>query len=233
MLHTKTSVYSVQFSEMSYKLYNFYISSCSYRVRIALNFKNLKFEYVPIASDMDSMREVSNLPSLKQVPVLETPSGVLLSQSMAIIDFLENANPASPKLYPSDPVLRAKSLEIAEICNAGIQPLQNRRPMKLMAAHGVSIKDWSYKICYEGMTALEEKLGEGSFSCGEEVSIADVFLRPQVYNCCNRFGVDLNEFPKCKRVVENLDRISAFKNAMPEEQVDYPGPNAPDPSSSK
>ena len=174
------------------KLYSYWRSSSSYRVRIALAFKGLAYEYVPINIHPQASEQWS--PSfdvvnpLRQVPVLEIDAGSgrppqRLTQSMAILEYLEEIFP-SPPLLPADPWQRARVRQLAEVVNAGIQPLQNlavqRHVTDALSGDGAA---FSRHFVTLGLHTLERMAREsaGRFVVGDAVSFADVYLVPQLY----------------------------------------------------
>jgi maleylpyruvate isomerase len=209
------------------KLYGYWRSSCSWRVRIALNLKELQYEYAPIhllrdggAQNTDEYREKN---PLRTVPLLEWEEGGevrRLSQSMAIIAYLEERWP-KPALWPSDPLGKAQAWMLAEIPNSAIQPLQNLTVMQKVKADGGDSNAWSAHWNARGLAALEAwaKPLAGRFLLGDEVTVADVCLVPQLYGA-RRFGVDLSPFPTLTRVEQACEALDAFARARPERQPD-------------
>jgi maleylacetoacetate isomerase len=209
------------------KLYSYWRSSASWRVRIALNLKGVRYEYAPIhltrdggVQNTDEYREKN---PLRTVPLLEWEEGGKvhrLSQSMAIIAYLEERYPA-PALLPRDPLKRAQAWMLAEITNSGIQPLQNLMVMQKVKADGGDDKAWSKHWNERGLEALEAwaKPLAGTFLLGDEVTVADVGLVPQLYGA-RRFGVDLKPFPTLTRVESACEALDAFSRARPERQPD-------------
>merc|ERR550532_429376 len=209
-------------------LYNFFISSASWRVRTALGLKQIDYDYkvVNFLQGETKSKEYTARNPLQQVPALVI-DGVTLTQSLPIIEYLEETR-AGYKVLPEDPVKRAKSRIIAEIVNAWIQPLQNPGNWDTLQEFGVDKSrniEFSTRYIAKGMTVLEKMLGEsaGKFSVGDEVSVADIFLVPQVYNAINRFGkIDPSPYPTVKRVYDNCMKEEAFIKADPFHQIDTP-----------
>ena len=142
---------------------------------------------------------------------------------MAIIEYLDETRPEEPRLLPKDPVKRAKARHLAEIVNSGIQPYQNTNVLKRLNEEiGEEKKnEWLQFYIKKGFRAIEQTLQEtsGKYSVGDEVSIADLCLIPQVYSA-NRFSVDLTEFPHVRRVASELEKLPAFFKAHAHRQPD-------------
>jgi maleylacetoacetate isomerase len=212
---------------MALVLRGYWRSSSSWRVRIALHWKGLPFANVPVHLVQDGGRQHHAdhraLNPLREVPVLLV-DGVPLTQSMAILEYLEEAHP-EPALLPKDSVDRAKVRQLAEVVNSGIQPVQNLRVMqKLGRDHGwekPAQLAWSRHWIAYGFTALEALVAEsrGAFCVGDAVSFADLCLVPQLYNA-RRFAVDLAACPNLLAVEKNLEALPAFAAAHPDQQPD-------------
>jgi maleylpyruvate isomerase len=211
------------------RLFNFYRSSASYRVRIALAWKGLSYEYVPVSLLKDGGEHLTEayraVNPLQAVPTLEV-DGRPLSESLAIIEYLNDVHPAPP-LLPQDPFARAQARRLAEAINAGIQPLQNPRVAKRLAsefhADEAARKAWAAHFNVVGLTALETLVQASAGTCcvGDEVSVADVCLVPQLFGA-RRFGVDVTAFPTLARVEAALLTRPAFVAAHPRNQPDCP-----------
>jgi maleylpyruvate isomerase len=214
---------------MRLALYSYWRSSSAWRVRIGLHLKRLQFEYRDVdlrggAQFGDAHRGRN---PLGQVPVLEVEEdgGRVrhLVQSMAILEFLEERAPA-PALLPPDPYGRARVRAIAEIVNSGIQPFQNQAPQKWLAAKQPGLeKEWVRHWLTSGMAALERVVasGAGRYAHGDEVTLADVYIVPQLYGA-RRFGVDLAGCPTLLAVEAACRELPAFQAAEPERQPDAP-----------
>jgi len=209
------------------KLYSFFNSSTSFRVRIALALKGLQYDYAGVnlrggEQGQDAYRELS---PAGIVPVL-VDGDVTLTQSLAIIDYLDHRYPA-PRLVPQDPVLRARVLEIAQTIACEIHPINNIRVLKyLTGTLGVSEADKSAWYKYwvsEGLGAVERlvaKLPAGACCVGDTPTLADCCLVPQVANAM-RMGCDLSGFPRVQAVYAHCMKQPAFVQAAPENQPDY------------
>ena len=210
------------------KLYNYWRSSASWRVRIALNLKGLPFEYaaVHIVEKQQETPDYKAKNPMAQVPTLELEDGgrtVRIAQSIAIIEYLDELYPA-PRLFPSDRVLRARSRQIAECVNAGIQPFQNLPALAYVREQlGGDDKSWAQRFNARGLEALEKLVPEtaGTFCIGDQPSVADLCLIPQIYSA-RRFGVELEAFPTLLRIEESCNALPAFANAHPDRQPDAP-----------
>ena len=210
------------------RLYGYWRSSSSWRVRIALGLKGLAYEHVPVHLLKDGGEQHSEgyraLNPMRTVPLLEVSEGgrvVRLAQSMAIIEYLEERHP-SPPLLPGGPVERARVRMLAELMNSGIQPLHNLSVMQRIKneLHGDD-KAWSAYWIDRGLTSLRALVQEsaGRYCVGDTVSLADVFLVPQLY-AARRFGVDLGSYGLLTRIEAECAGLSAFQAAHAERQPD-------------
>ena len=209
------------------KLYSYFRSSAAYRVRIALNLKGLPYEMVPIHLTKDGGRqhtpEFRRINPQARVPALELSSGEILTQSLAIIEYLDDIHP-EPPLLPADALGRAKCRAIAQMIACDIHPLNNlialqylKRQLKHEQA---DIDTWYHHWINEGFTALETMLvSSGPYACGNHVTLADVCLVPQVANA-RRLKVPLDKFPKIVAVDAACQKLAAFDKAKPENQPD-------------
>ena len=205
------------------KLFGYWRSTSSWRVRIALNFKNVAYAYQPVnllKGEQSSSDHLGVNPA-GAVPVLELSDGRRLAQSMAIIEYLEEAHPA-PALLPGDRYLRAKARQLAETINSGIQPFQNLMVLKhVQEKLQADEKAWAKHWIEKGLRAFDGIAAEtaGQFSVGDAVSVADVLLVPQLFGA-RRFGVELGEFPRLTRIEKSCEALEAFAKARPEVQPD-------------
>lgn len=212
------------------KLYNYWRSSASWRVRIALAHKGIHYEYVPVdllqgggAQHTDGYRALN---PLMQVPTLVWQEGAetrRLTQSLAILEYLEETHP-DPPLLPREPYLRARARQLAEMVNSGIQPLQNLEARRYVREelHG-DVSAWTRHFILRGMTALEEEArrSAGDFLVGDTVSFADVCLVPQMF-ATRRFAGGVEAFPTLARIEARCLALPAFQQALPERQPDAP-----------
>lgn len=205
------------------QLYSYWRSSCSWRVRIALAWKGLDYTYLPVnllEGDQHSEEHRARNP-MRQVPYL-WDDGFGLAQSMAILEYLEETV-SEPALLPSDPRNRARARQLAEMINAGIQPLQNFAVLQMLEGFEVDKKAWSQSWIARGFAALE-KIAEGTagqYLVGDTVTFADLMLVPQMYNA-RRFGVVLDNYPTLVRVDAACAELPAFQASHPDAQPDAP-----------
>jgi maleylacetoacetate isomerase len=210
------------------RLYSFFNSSTSYRVRIALAIKGLSYEIRPINIRTGVHRGLGFHGVINPsagVPVLEI-DGVHISQSLAIIDYLDTAFP-EPPLIPSDPLQRAKVLSFANLIACDIHPLDNLRVLRYLQDDlriGAQAKDaWYRHWIDEGFRAVEHMLGDSepnSFCYGDTPSLADCCLVPQVANAL-RMECPMDPYPKIMAVYHHAAVQPAFQSAAPERQPDY------------
>jgi maleylpyruvate isomerase len=202
-------------------------------VRIVLEVKGIAYEYRPVdllkdhgEQHSDAYREIN---PLSQVPALETRDAagrsVHIGQSLAIAEYLEEAFP-EPRLLPSDALARAKTRQIAETINAGIQPFATSRALRYVGEHMQADRAaWARHWLASGLAALEVmvRASAGRFSVGDALTLADACLVPQLYHAL-RFGVLLGEFETLLRVERECSQLDAFARAHAERQPDAPAP---------
>ncbi len=209
-------------------LFDYYRSSASYRVRIALNLKNVSYESVPVNLAEGAQKETEYRSRNPQgfVPMLEM-DGQRITQSLAIIDYLDAAVP-DPQLLPRDAADRAHVLALGLVVACDIHPLNNLRVLKyLTGAMGQDedVRDeWYRHWVLEGFSALEAMAAPraGRFLFGDQPGLADICLVPQVYNARVRAGLTLDEFPLISRVDAEAAKLQSFAAAHP----DRLGPSA-------
>jgi maleylacetoacetate isomerase len=209
------------------KLYTFFRSSAAFRVRIALNLKGLQYESLPKAFARNEHRAPEYLALNPQglIPALAT-DGVVLSQSLAIIEYLNQRHPAPP-LLPDDPIdcARVRSMALAIACE--IHPLNNLRVLNYLrnqlGQDDEGVGTWYRHWVSEGFGGLELQAREfsatGRYCFGDAVSLADVCLVPQMFNA-RRFKTDLTPFPTLVGISTQLEALPAFAAARPEVQPD-------------
>jgi maleylpyruvate isomerase len=208
------------------KLYSYFRSSAAYRVRIALNLKGIAYETVSVHLVKDGGHnrrpEYRAVNPQMRVPALVIGSGEVLIQSPAIIEYLDETHP-DPPFLPKDPVARAKARALADIVACDIHPLNNTSPLRYLkrAMHQeqAAIDAWYHHWVTEGFEALEALLEPGPYCCGSTVTIADIFLVPQVNNA-RRLKVPLDKFPKIVAIEAACLALPAFERARPENQPD-------------
>ncbi len=208
-------------------LHNYFRSSTSYRARIALNIKGLTYEYRPVnlLKGEQLSPDYKKLNALGGVPTLIHKNKVL-PDSYAIIEYLEEVFPAPP-LLPKDPYTRARIRQACEIINSTAHPLGNLKVQQYLEKnHGFTPQDkesWARYWYGHALTALETTLQEfaSTYCFGETVTMADVFLVPQIVTA-NRFNLDLSPFPTLKKIYDNCNKLEAFARAHPFRQPDTP-----------
>jgi maleylacetoacetate isomerase len=206
------------------KLYHYWRSTSSWRVRWALEFKKIPCELIPINllnGEAETPEHLSRHP-LGFVPVLELPTGETLIESLAIIQYLELKFPESPSLFPQDPIEKAKAIVLAEVINSGTHPLQNPTVTAYLGEHLQATADqqkaWSQHWIGKGLELYEKLLPESilnsdhPFSVSSGFSIADLCLLPQLYNA-KRYEVNLEAFPKISAIQNHLMKLESYQNS--------------------
>jgi maleylacetoacetate isomerase len=221
---------------MPLRLYSYWRSSASWRVRIALELKGLPYDYVAVHLVRDGGEQHgSNYRAVNpqgRVPTLEY-GGVRITQSLAIIEWLEETHP-EPALLPSDAAGRARVRSLAQIIASDIQPLQNLAVTQYlagpMAMPEASVRQWLLEWIGRGMSALESRLAHdrdtGRYCHGDLPGMADACLVPQCYSAA-RFGADPGDYPTIARIHAACLELPAFARAAPDRQPDAPRPDAP------
>ena len=209
------------------KLYTYFRSSAAFRVRIALNLKALAYEpaFVHLPKGEHRKPEYGALNPQGLVPTLED-GGRLLTQSLAIIEYLEETHP-NPPLLPRDPFARARARSLALFVACEMHPLNNLRTLthlkKELGQSEEQVNAWYRHWIAEGMAKLEAVMaktpGTGKYSQGDAPGIADCSLVPQVFNA-QRYKCDLAPFPTVMRVFDACMKLEAFDRAQPGKQPD-------------
>jgi maleylpyruvate isomerase len=208
------------------KLHGYFRSGAAYRVRIALNLKGLKVEHVSHHLRKGEQRTPGYLAINPQglVPTLELDDGTYLTQSLAIIDWLEETYP-EPALLPKDRIRRARVRAFALAIACDTHPVQNLKVLKKVAALGMSedvVNEWGRSVNYEGLEACERLIARerGPFCFGDKPTLADVLLIPQLGNA-RRFKADISGFTRILEAEAACQKLPAFAEAAPERQPDF------------
>lgn len=212
-----------------FTLYTYYRSSTSYRARIALHLKGLKFNSIPIhlldGGGQQHKPEYRAVNPAGEVPTL-LHNGNPLAQSFAIIEYLDELFP-EPPLFPASPYDKARVRQICEHINCGIHPIANLKVQQyltqVLAASEDQKNQWVKHWISEGMDALEKLLSKtaGVYSFGDTLTAADIFVVPQVFSS-KRFGVTLEKYPTIQRINDQAMKLEAFNKAHPHVQPDTP-----------
>lgn len=212
----------------NFVLYNYYRSSASYRVRIAMNLKGLPYDYRSVhlinnggeqlKPEYKAMNPSGDVPTLVH-------NGRTIAQSVAIIDYVDRVAP-EPPLFSPDPYKRSLILQACEIANSGVQPLHNLRVLKKLETD-FSITEaqknaWTVDWITYGLTAMEAflKPHAKSFSFGDDVSAADCFVIPLLFGA-DRFKVPFTGYPTLSRIRATCEGLEPFKDAHPTKQPDF------------
>lgn len=210
-------------------LYSYYRSSAAYRVRIALNLKNIAYEIVPVHLARDGGEHLKPayraINPTSTIPALRLDTGEVLTQSMAIIEYLDEVHPAPP-LLPADPLGRARVRALAQAIACDIHPLNNLRVLKYLDKElripNEAREEWYRQWVEIGLAKVERVLQDGppgAFCHGEKPTLADCLLVPQIYNA-RRFHADLSGLVTIQRIVAECENLDAFRRAAPENQPD-------------
>lgn len=205
-------------------LYSYWRSSAAWRVRIALHLKGVAHEVRPVnlLEGAQAGADFGAVNPAHLVPALVLPGGEVLTQSLAIIDWLEAVHPA-PALLPSDPLARARVLAAAHTVAMDIHPINNLRIMNALTARfGADGKDkvsWMKDWIATGFDVLEGMVQPGPYFFGPQVTLADLCLVPQVYNA-RRWGLEMERWPGLQGVEAACLAHPAFAETAPETQAD-------------
>jgi maleylacetoacetate isomerase len=208
------------------KLYSYFRSSAAYRVRIALNLKGMPYDMVSVHLTKDGGQQrkpdfVAVNPQMR-VPALALDSGDVLTQSLAIIEYLDDIQP-EPALLPADALARAKVRAVAQMVACDIHPLNNLIALQYLKHtlkhEQADIDAWYHHWVFEGFKAIEAMISPGPYACGAHVTLADLCLVPQVFNA-RRLKVPLDAFPKIVAADAACLKLPTFDKARPENQPD-------------
>jgi maleylpyruvate isomerase len=208
------------------KLYSFFRSSAAYRVRIALNLKHLAYETISVHLVKDGGHnkrpEFRAVNPQMRIPTFVAPTGEVLIQSLAIIEYLDETHP-DPPLLPKEPIARAQVRALADVIACDIHPLNNVGPLRYlkneMHQEQSAIDAWYHHWVRAGFEALEALVRPAPYAFGSQVTLADVCLVPQVYNA-RRLKVPLDTFLKIVSIEAACLALPAFDRARPENQPD-------------
>jgi maleylacetoacetate isomerase len=203
-------------------LYDYFRSTAAYRVRIALNLKGIEYqsEVVNLLKGEEGSREYRRYNPQGLVPALELENGQILTQSLAICEYLDETYPETP-LLPADPIQRAEVRAFAQAIACDIHPLNNLRVLKYLTKE-LSVEE-SAKLGYyqhwvaEGFTALEASLlqrPQSTYCFGDTPSLADICLVGQMFNA-RRFDCDLTPYPRLVKITKQCEQLEAFQKAAP------------------
>lgn len=207
------------------KLYNYWRSSSSYRLRLALHAKRIPYEYVSVSLLKGEQHEAAHRSRnpIGSVPVLEVEENgrvIHLSQSVAIFEYLEERFTERP-LLPKEPLARAQIRAIAELVNSGIQPLHNLSTLNQVKAMGGDDKKWAAHFLDQGLAALNQfaERSGGAFMFGDSFTWADCCLVPQLFGA-RRFGGNVDAFPRLLNIERTCLALDFVAAARPEAQPD-------------
>lgn len=209
-------------------LHGYFRSSTSFRARIALNLKGVNYRQVTHRLKLNEQQTADYLALNPQglVPSLVWTDGTVITQSMAIIEFLDETI-SEPPLLPADPAGRARVRSLAQIVSCDIHPLNNLRVLQSLqerfGADEAAVKDWFQHWASSGLAALEKRLANsddtGQFCHGDALTLADIALVTQVINN-RRFDVPLAPYPTVARIADECLAMPAVQRALPQNQPD-------------
>ena len=212
------------------KLYSYWRSTAAYRVRIALNLKEVEYDIIPVHLVKNGGEHLDNkykaINPQKLVPSLRTKENKILTQSMAIIEYLDETLPQH-KLLPDNTADRAFVRSLSQLVCCDIHPINNLRVLKYLTGEMLLSQDqkstWYAHWVLEGLSAFEQRLktrqSEGPYCFGSEPGMADCCLISQLYNA-HRFDISVADFSEIRRIEEHCLRLEAFDKARPEHQID-------------
>lgn len=210
-------------------LYNYFRSSTSYRVRIALHYKNLDFKYEPVHL-LNNGGEQFNSQYMLLNPMAEVPTLIhdqkVISQSMAIIEYIDEVFPQNP-IFPKDPYLKAQVRQFCENINSFLHPVCNLkvlRKLEIDCQYDQAMKEaWIQHWSRHGLPALESlvKKTHGAYCFSDKITAADLFLTPALFSA-KRFHVNLENYPTLNQIDQRLNKLDFFIKAHPLNQPDTP-----------
>lgn len=207
------------------RLHGFFRSGASYRLRIALGMKGIPYEQKSYLLRRGDQRQPDYLKMNPQglVPTLELDDGALLTQSIAILEWLEETHP-EPAMLPKDPLERARVRAFALAIACDVHPVQNLGVLKAVKALGheeAEVNEWAKRVNGEGLDACEKMIADvkGPFCFGDKPTMADICLIPQLVNA-RRFGCDVSKWKRLLEAEAACNALPYFQAALPERQPD-------------
>jgi maleylacetoacetate isomerase len=206
------------------KLYTHFRSSAAFRVRIALNLKGLAYQPVFVSFAKGEHRQPAYAAINPQglVPALVLDDGTRLNQSLAIIEYLDEAHPQTP-LVPKERLAKARVRSLSYLIASEIHPLNNLRVLqhlkRALNQNDDQVNAWYRHWIADGLAKLEAELGKGKFAHGDTPTMADCCLVPQIFNA-KRYNCDLAPYPNTMRVFDTCMKLEAFDRAQPSKQPD-------------
>jgi len=212
-------------SDAEIQLFGFWASSATWRVRAALMFKELKFNEIPIdivGKDETFMNYKRDVNQLGFVPAIKisTLSDKTFCESLPIIELLETMFPETKSLIPNDPILAHRVRQICEVVNAGMQPVQNLSVLQALDLTKDKKSEYLKMTQCRGLETIEQLVDSNGFCVGNSITMADLFLVPQMRNVAERFQIDISPYPKCKSIFEKMAKEEVFVKSHPKNQPD-------------
>lgn len=209
---------------MNLKLYGYWRSSASWRIRWALKVKKIPYDYIPVNILKEEHREPTHLSRVPMgtLPVIEIEPRNFLSQSLPIMLWIEETFSSEPYLFSKDRTYRYKILELCELINSDTAPLQTPRAQKAYSEQPEGKAAWAKGFIIKGLSAFQTLIGNsgGKYCLGDNLTAADLFLIPQMYNA-RRFGIDPEkEFPKLHSIYEHCTQLPECVDSSPDKQCD-------------